>query len=272
MNIHFLDSSCPAPNDVIVDDAQLTQYMNSFPSCTLMNGDLRFGYQDCSTPCTVTGFSPLRGVSTISGTLSIRCCNTITAIGEFNALTKIIGSLEIYYNRELVTIRGFLALTNVQSRITISQNRKLTAISGFSSLTAVDGFLSIERNIALVNLDGLQQLTTLSGAELLSGHALSVIYNTHLRDLSGLVNIHNISYGTVHIEGNTALCYAGYPVWQQDTYPLRPHPSAVGADVGVDWRTRLSGVEPWQYTWGVQGGGYPTLLIQNNAPNGSCGK
>lgn len=219
----------------------------------------------------MTGFTPLRGVTGITGTLSIQCCNSITDISGFSALIKL-GSLRIYYNSELVMISGFLSLTNVHGSVTISQNRKLTHISGLSSLHTIEGYLAIERNTVLSDLSGLRQLATLSGAQLSSGHALSVTYNVQLMDLSGLANIRNISYGTVRIEGNTALCYAGYPTWQQGAYPVRPHPSMAGADVGIDWRTRLSGVEPWQSTWGVQGGGFPTLLIQDNALSENCSK
>lgn len=267
-----VDTSCPAPNDVITEDSQLTQHMSSFPGCTLMNGNLHIGYQDCSTPCTVTGFSPLEGVATLSGTLAIQCCNRISDISGFRSLTKLVGSLRIYYNSELVAISGFVALTSVQGSVSVAQNRGLETISGLTNLVNIGGYLAIERNTALANLDGLRALASLTGAELSSGHALSVTYSLQLTDLSGLSSLRNISYGTVHIEGNTALCYAGYPLWQLEAYPIRPPTSAGGADVGLDWRTRLSGLESWQFTWGVEGGGYPTLLIQNNAPEGSCCK
>lgn len=71
--------------------------------------------------------------------------------------------------------------------------------------------------------------------------------------------------------GNTQLCYAGYPTWNFGSYLARP-PVGNGEDVGIDWRTRLRNDEVWQYTWGVAGGGYPTLVVQNNAPAGSCSK
>ena len=91
----------------------------------------------------------------------------------------------------------------------MSQNVKLLSIRGLTSLGVVGGYVAVQRNVALTSLDGLRQLSELNGEELLSGHALSVTYNTQLESLSGFENIRNISYGTVHIEGNTALCYAG---------------------------------------------------------------
>ena len=78
-----------------------------------------------------------------------------------------------------------------------------------------------------------------------------------------------IMYTHTH-EGNTQLCYAGYPTWNIGSY-LPREPVDGGEDVGVDWRTKLTTNEVWQYTWGVEGGGYPTLVVQINAPAESCG-
>lgn len=183
--------------------------MATYPNCTLINGDLRIGHRDCATPCNVTGFSPLVGVTTIMGSLSIQCCNKLTDLSGFGSVSKILGDLTVYYNSELATITGFSVLQSVQGSLSVSQNTKLLSIRGLSSLSVVCGYLAIQRNVALTGLDGLRQLSELKGEELLSGHALSVTYNTQLASLSGLENILNISYGTVHIEGNTALCYAG---------------------------------------------------------------
>lgn len=257
---------------MVTQDTQLTQHMARFPGCTVIQGDVRIGHLDCATPCTVTTFAPLGGVDTITGSLSIQCCHQLTALDGFQSLTKIFSSLRIYYNNELSTLSGFTSLEVIQGSVTIAQNRKLSHISGFTTLNAIGGYLTIERNTALTHLDGLRQLRMLRGTEVLSGHTLTVSYNANLTSLSGLAAISNISYGTVHIEGNSGLCFAGYPLWGVGSFAPRPVASDSGADKGIDWRTRLSGVEAWQFTWGVVGGGYPTLLVQNNAPTGTCCK
>lgn len=169
---------------------------------------------------------------------------------------------------QLRSIEGFGGLESV-GNVEISQNGNLTRIGGFSSLRSVQGYLQIDRNQRLSNLDGLTGVTTIGGASLVSGHALLVLYNPILLDLSWLRNLTPIGFGTVHIEGNLLLCYAGYPQWAVGEFNARP-PSG---DKGIDWRTLLSvRVPPWQYSWGVEGGGYPTLVIQNNAPYNECGK
>ena len=153
----------------------------------------------------------------------------------------------------------------------IAQNPKLQTVSGFNQLSTIDGYLEIDRNTALTSVSGLRGLTTIQGNKLVSGHALSVIYNTGLTSLAGFQSLTTVSYGTVRIEGNRALCYAGYPQWGEGEFVVRT--GSTTEDKGIDWRTLLlPGINEWQYTWGVVGGGYPTLLIQNNALSGSCGE
>lgn len=202
------------------------------------------------------------------GSLVIQCCSALEQITGLNALTSILGTLRMYYNVQMHRIDGFEALESV-GNLEISQNGNLTRIGGFSSLRSVQGYLQIDRNQRLSNLDGLTGVTEVGGASLVSGHALLVLYNPALLDLSWLRNLNQIRFGTVHIEGNLLLCYAGYPQWAVGEFNARP-PSG---DKGIDWRTLLGVRVPiWQYSWGVEGGGYPTLVIQNNAPYDECGK
>ncbi len=257
---------------MVTSDSQLRQYLDSSPGCTTITSSLLIGHQNCSAPCTLTSLSPLEGVASIKGSLRIQCCHALTEISGLANLVEITESLVVYYNNELVSITGLNSLQSIGGSLIIAQNQKLSSIPGLSSLAVIDGYLSVERNGALTNMDGLRRLGVIRGQEIVSGHALSVVYNTQLTNLTGLSGITSISYGTVHIEGNSRLCYAGYPVWNFGEYQLRPMDSDAGADKGIDWRTRLSGAEPWQFTWGVTRGGIPTLLIQNNAPNGSCGE
>ena len=224
------------------------------------------GTRDCSLQCDVTSFSALDSVTEIQGSLVIQCCSALEEIGGFSSLLQIAGSLVVYYNQNLRSISGFGALQTV-TNIEISQNMILQAVSGLGNLPTIQGYLQIDGNVALSDLDGLQSLQTIQGDELVAGHALNVLYNTNLNSLRGFRSLSTISYGTVHIEGNTNLCFAGYPQWNVGSYPPRL-PSGSG-DVGIDWRTRLAtGVPDWQYTWGVAG--FPTLVVQNNAARSNC--
>ena len=231
-----------------------------------------FGHQNCASPCTLTSLARLDNVENIEGSITIQCCHELISLNMFPSLTSFTGDLRIYYNRELTMISGLGQLPSLDGSIVISQNSKLTGIRGFNALRTVTGYLAIQYNPVLTSLAGFSQLSSIGGQEILSGHALTLLYNINLTNLAGFSNLESIAYGTVHIEGNTALCYAGYPTWTVGSYSARMDDSVSEIDRGIDWRTKQSGVEQWQYTWGVQGEGYPTLYIQNNAPNGNCGE
>lgn len=160
---------------------------------------------------------------------------------------------------------------SVTGSIVIAQNPKLVTVSGLSQLQTIDGHLDIDRNTALTSVSGLRRLMMIRGSQLVSGHALSLTYNTGLTSLEGFHALSSILYGTVRVEGNTALCYAGYPQWGDGVYVVRSGSNT--EDKGIDWRSViLQGANEWQYTWDVPGGGYPTLIVQNNAATGGCGE
>lgn len=247
--------------------------MSSLAGCDIVSGDLILGYRDCQVPCTVGGLSDLADVEEIRGSLAILCCSQLVDLDGLGSLESITGSITIYFNQQLETITGFGDLESIGGSLEVSQNRALEQISGFSQLTNIDGYFLLDHNAALTNMDGFSSLQTIGGNEVLAGHALNVLYNTALTDLRGFQSLEGIGFGTVHIEGNTMLCYAGYPQWSgEESYPAR-HPTGYG-DLGVDWRTKVntSSNPTWQYTWGVEGGGYPTLVIQNNAEDSNCGE
>ena len=202
----------------------------------------------------------------LPGSLVIQCCPLLEELSGLSELTDVSGTLRIYYNPRLHTISGLGAVSSLRN-LEISQNANLTQISGLSSLEMIRGYLQIDHNQNLVNLDGLSNLRSIGGADLVAGHALNVLYNPSLSDLRWLRSFTRIESGTVHIEGNSGLCYAGYPQWAEGRFELRPP----AGDRGVDWRRLLGpGVPRWQYSWGAEG--YPTLLIQNNARYEDCSK
>ena len=243
--------------------------LNVFAGCVSITGDVVIGHRDCSVACHVTSLSPLSTVQDITGSLVIQCCAQLIDLIGPPALSLVRGSVVVYFNQNLNTISGFSALNTVQGSVEISQNLMLQNVTGLGNLREISGYLQIDRNVALTNLDGFRGLTTIGGSSLVAGHALSILYNTNLTELSGFRALADINFGTVHVEGNTALCYAGHPLWGFGSYPLR---EVDGGNLGIDWRTKLRSTSHWQYTWNVFAGGYPTLLVQNNAQGNLCGK
>ena len=251
---------CTVPDNPVLDSSDLDYLSN----CNTIYGDLVLGYQNCDQTCLITDLSRLSDVRTIDGSLTIQCCNTLDSIPTLYVNT-ITGSFTIYYNNNLRSISNLDNLATVGSLV-ISQNPSLQTISGFSNLQVIGGHLVIEYNPVLTDVTGLDHLATIRGTSLVNGHALVLLYNRVLTDISGLKSLSSISYGTVHIEGNEELCYAGYPLWGYGSY----NPRYETGDKGIDWRTKLS--ISWQYTWGDEEAGQPTLLIRDNGNQTTCGK
>ena len=252
---------------MILQNSQL----NSFDGCTTRQGDLVIGSRDCSQQCEVSSLNSLGILETIQGSLIISCCPNLITIDGLTSL-RTVDSIDLYFNNNLTTISGFNTLVTVSGYVRISQHPSLVTLSGFSSLLNIGSYLEIDRNPALTNVTGLNSIDSIRGNNVLSGNALTIVYNPALTDLSFLATLRRIVYGTVRIEGNTALCYAGYPQWGGDGQ-FSGKTGSVSDDRGLDWRPYLttSSNPIWLYTWGVDGG-YPTLVIQNNAPSGSCGE
>lgn len=230
-----------------------------------ITGDVVLGYGKCEQACLIEDLGAFIQVKRIVGSLTIQCCNSLTDIAGFNSLEEVVGTVTVYYNQELQAISGLGFLQKV-TNIVISQNPKLESVTGMESMATVDGYLALERNPILSNIIGFDSITVINGKQLLSGHSLILLYNTALTDLKAFKTVATISDGTVHIEGNSNLCYAGYPRWNYGSYNSRYS----SGDMGIDWRSKLSAVPQWQFTWGMTG--VPTLIIQDNGNQTTCGE
>lgn len=250
---------CQAPVTPLLTNSHLLGFQN----CQLINGSLILGYRDCAQSCTITDFSSLSNLNTITDSFVIQCCNTLTTIPALPRLTSVQGTFRVYYNSGLRSLGTGLILATV-GNIEIAQNVALTSIDGLQHLAIINGYISISYNPSLTSITGLTSLVTIRGSELVSGHALKILYNVALTDITGLKELRTIEYGPVHIEGNTQLCYAGYPKWNYGSYGSR---YSTG-DKGIDWRSILT--VTWQFTWGNNG--VPMLIIRDNGNETTCGK
>lgn len=234
-------------------------------NCVELTGDLFLGTRDCNQPCTISNLAPLSSLQIIRGSFSVECCQALTEITGLTSMRILEGTFRVFYNSALRSISIQSQWQTIRS-IEISQNVQLRAITGFPSLLQLSGYLLVNRNPLLTDMSGFSKISVVSGAETVVGQAISVLYNIALPDLSGLSSLRAIGYGTVHIQGNTNLCYAGYPTWSYGSYPAR---LATG-DKGIDWRILLDPVPSWQYTWNQTG--VPTLVVQDNGDQETCRK
>ena len=218
---------------------------------------------DCSQDCTITNLDNLNSISAINGDFVIQCCNQLLSTPSLPSLKNVLGSVRIYRNSQLVNIGALSGLIEA-GNVEIYHNPSLISITGFGSLSIVNGYISIGYNPRLTRISGFDALVIIKGEKLANDHGLIMIYNPVLASISGFHSLATIAIGTVHIEGNTMLCYAGYPTWSYGGYSSR---YSVG-DKGIDWRNLIGST--WQFTWAV--GVVPSLLIRDNGNESTCGK
>ena len=254
-----ISTVCQAPQNTLYSNTDL----NVLSNCQQINGSLVMGDQYCTQPCTITDFSTLSNLQAITGSFIVQCCHTLSVFPNIPRLTQIQGALRIYYNTGLRSIAG-LILGTVGS-LEIAQNQLLHSIDSLQ-INRISDHVSISYNPSLGSIRGLTNLISIEGSQLVNGHALRILYNPVLTDISGFQSLNTINHGTVHIEGNTQLCYSGYPRWSYGSYGSR---YSTG-DKGIDWRSKLNSQYSWQFTWG--GNGIPTLNIQGNGNYSTCGK
>lgn len=250
----------------------LTLANSQLKECMNITSDLVIGDPSCRGGCTISALQEdTENVQEIGGSLIIRCCNGLPSVSGWNALQTIRGSLVIEANMDLLSVENaFETLTQLDGSLIIRQNRALTSVrSAFNDLDRIGGYVNIERNWKLNDMSGLGALSVIKGNQLLGGSALSVLFNPALEDLAWLARMDSIEDGVVHIEGNSVLCYAGYPQW--GTFgSFFGRSGAQGEDQGIDWRSLISTNAEWEYSW--TGPSIPSLVVKGNAPRGACGE
>ncbi len=150
---------------MIETDAELTDFLNNFPNCTELNGDLNLQ----SNVTTTTG---LENIVSISGTLTIR----ETPIKDLDGLVGLIqidgsfGIRDVAFTADLANVS--LALNKIGGQLLISQNSDLSAINALENLLTVDE-VSISSNPVLTELGGLDEVTIASKLTITDNAALS---------------------------------------------------------------------------------------------------
>ena len=259
-------SDCPTTFSNKSLQLKSQQDVDQLTDCTRIETDVLLGSSNCDQPSLISSLASLESITSISGYLKISCLSNLTRVDGFDSLTHVKG-LEIDSNMVLKTIKAFPSLSTLEGALVVTNNVNLTTIAGFEILSKVTGHVQIDRNGRLTSLSGLTRLQQIEGKSLSGYFALSIVNNFILPTLDGFQSLTRIAKGTVHIEGNRNLCYAGYPVWAYGKYKSRPKSGAY--DKGIDWRTRLftSNTKLWRWV----SGNIPTLLVQNNGDTGDCG-
>lgn len=109
----------------------------------------------------------LRGVTKISGDLTITNFASQPDFSVFNCLKEITGFFQLYNNIGLTTIYGFPNLENIGGKdvsdiFIINTNNELTTISGFSKLKNIFGSFQFLHNDKLTTISGFNHLVNVT--------------------------------------------------------------------------------------------------------------
>ena len=241
--------------------------------CETITGDLVIGSCDddqSPSPIDDSAIGEFDDLVNVTGRLRV-ACTSITDLRGFDKLVAVGDGVEIRRNPSLLSISVLNKLKRLAGSLVVVYNPKLSDVGGFQSLNEIDGSVQIDRNAQLTSLSALSLVETIGGGDLIAGYyALSISYNVALVNLRALSRLKKIQQGTVHVEGNRMLCFAGYPQWGQTSFVRRPRDDT--GDKGINWLWILNGSSSPDILWSwSQGDDYvPTLLVRDNGDGSQC--
>ena len=148
-------SECPEGDVILNTQIEVDAFVNSFPICDTIFGDLRLN-------SSVEDISGLSSIIYIQGDLDIYA-DSLNSLEGLNQLQTIVGRLNIDDAKQLTNISALAQLTEVGSFITIEDNSELLSIEGLEQIDTVNGKLEIYNNIKLGSLAPLSQVTHING-------------------------------------------------------------------------------------------------------------
>ncbi|MEO1262624.1 MAG: T9SS type A sorting domain-containing protein [Bacteroidota bacterium] len=159
-------------------------------------------YGPCSTPhdlnisgADITDLTPLSGLTSLSGTLTIQDCSILTSLDGLSGITSTNGLL-IRRNPILADLDALSNLNTVNGKNLIIENTLATNVDFLSNITSAFRF-GINRNSQLTNIDGVSGITTT--------WSCSIIENDILPNIDGLSNLTTFTGLDFWISGNPAL-------------------------------------------------------------------
>lgn len=144
----------------------------------------------------LTSLAGLSGLTTVTGTLSVRC-PAVPRLTGLGALTTA-GFLVISGNHALTDLQGLSHLHTVEDRLNIVSNDSLTSLRGLSGLRVVGGRLGIWENASLTSLEGLDQLESVESLQITKNPSLC---QDHARAFAATLEV-----SEVHIKDNDGPC------------------------------------------------------------------
>lgn len=189
-----LQAQCPTGNLTITSQAQLDNFITTYPDCTQITGNIIIDEAN------ITSLAGLVNIVAITGALEIREVPNLTSLAGLENLQSV-GDLILREVDALEEITALSSLESVGGEFTVRSCPELVSLDGVENLTTVGLGLIVRDCASLTSLQGLAGVTTI-------GEILEVVSNPLLASLAGLENVLSVSggkEGALVIEGNDAL-------------------------------------------------------------------
>jgi gliding motility-associated-like protein len=224
-------AQCPTGDVVLSTQGQVNQFINDYPNCTTINGDLTIE----GTVGDISGLTNLvhvqgdlkiedsslntinlNSLTTVDGGLRVTQNSQLTSV-QFNNVSIADGGIDISLNVNLITIAG-MDLVEEVLYLQISNNYNLVTIPSFTNLVTVYSSISFSENESLVAFSGFDNLVCASSFTIHGNDSLTdpplfpslrfvdntfgfrISYNTSLKHYAGFEALERVSFFI--IDGN----------------------------------------------------------------------
>ena len=194
-NSPLLSQSCLIEGIRFGTQDEIDNFINNYPGCTEILGDVRINDFDPSG--NLTNLSGLSVITSIGGNLDIVDNDFLNDLDGLQNLQSVGGDFAIGDNPLLINIDGFNKLTTLGGLLSIYNNLGLTSVNGFNGLHTIGDYFDLISNEALLQLNGFQNIHTINGQFQIEG-------NFMLDAINGFSNLQHIGSYVV-IEDNTIL-------------------------------------------------------------------
>lgn len=163
-SIDYANAQCPPSGAMLNSQAEVSAFIESYPNCTEITGNLQIGViASLSSNTNIVDVTGLEGISSISGSLVIIGNNTLNSIHGLDQLRYVGGDIRIDYNDNLTNLTGLGKLETIGGSLIIGNNQSLTTIGGLQKLTNIGGNMVMSQNDILGNLNAFEKLTDIAG-------------------------------------------------------------------------------------------------------------
>ena len=193
--VYQVQAQCPAGNVTLATQAQVDDFVATYPMCQALPGGLHIGGSSVSSLSDITDLSGLQFIS-IGGDLKIQHNPLLTSLGGMDMLTSVSGGVTIFNNDGLSSLSGLDALGSIGKNLSILNNDALTTLMGLNALTSIATSLNISFNPMLTSMTGLEGITAIS--------SFVNIESNGITSMAGLDNLESIG-GDFDIRNNLSL-------------------------------------------------------------------